>query len=94
MTHEVNYLVFDILGDLCFGKQFNMKEPDSDLKHIPELMASFLETLAPVSSVPCHIHMLLPPIQFFSKGRSHWHHHVYSVLCLPIVPLREPEPVR
>jgi hypothetical protein len=52
MTHEVNYLVFDILGDLCFGKQFNMKEPDSDLKHIPELMASFLQTLAPVSIPP------------------------------------------
>lgn len=51
MTHEVNYLVFDILGDLCFGKNFNMKEPDSDLKHIPELMAGFLQTLAPVSPV-------------------------------------------
>jgi hypothetical protein len=49
MTHEVNYLVFDILGDLCFGKQFNMKEPDSDLKHIPDLMGTFLQTLAPVS---------------------------------------------
>jgi hypothetical protein len=55
MTHEVNYLVFDILGDLCFGKNFNMKEPDSDLKHIPELMAGFLQTLAPVSpQVPSH----------------------------------------
>ena len=49
MTHEVNYLVFDILGDLCFGKQFNMKEPDSDLKHIPEIMADYLQLLAPVS---------------------------------------------
>jgi hypothetical protein len=39
----------NILGDLCFGKNFNMKEPDSDLKHIPELMAGFLQTLAPVS---------------------------------------------
>jgi len=28
-----------------------MKEPDSDLKHIPELMAGFLQTLAPVSPV-------------------------------------------
>jgi hypothetical protein len=54
MTHEVNYLVFDILGDLCFGKNFNMKEPDSDLKHIPELMAGFLQTLAPVSD-PFHV---------------------------------------
>jgi hypothetical protein len=55
MTHEVNYLVFDILGDLCFGKQFNMKEPDSDLKHIPELMAGFLKTLAPVSIPLTHL---------------------------------------
>lgn len=48
MAQEVNYLVFDILGDLCFGKQFNMKEPDSDIKHVPELMATFLELLHPV----------------------------------------------
>lgn len=49
MAHEVNYLVFDVLGDLCFGKEFRMKEPESDLKHVPELIASFLELLAPVS---------------------------------------------
>lgn len=49
MADEVNYLVFDILGDLCFGKEFRMKEPGSDLKHVPELIASFLELLAPVS---------------------------------------------
>jgi hypothetical protein len=52
MADEVNYLVFDILGDLCFGKEFNMKEPDSDLKHVPELIASYLELLAPVSTLP------------------------------------------
>lgn len=63
MTHEVNYLVFDILGDLCFGKQFNMKEPDSDLKHIPELMTVFLQTLAPVGS--------LSYISAGSKGESY-----------------------
>lgn len=48
MAQQANYLVFDILGDLCFGKQFNMKEPGSDIQHVPELMASFLELLAPV----------------------------------------------
>lgn len=52
MAHEVNYLVFDILGDLCFGKQFNMKEPDSDIKHVPELMASFVELLHPIAFSP------------------------------------------
>lgn len=51
MADEVNHLVFDVLGDLCFGKQFNMKEPDSDLKHVPHLMGSFLELLQPVSSI-------------------------------------------
>jgi hypothetical protein len=50
MADEVNYLVFDILGDLCFGKNFNMKEPESDLKHVPELMATYLQILQPVST--------------------------------------------
>jgi len=67
MTHEVNYLVFDILGDLCFGKNFNMKEPDSKLKHIPELMAGFLQTLAPVSPLSCTIER--------TKSYTHQNHH-------------------
>jgi hypothetical protein len=49
MCDWVNWLVFDILGDLCFGKSFNMKEPGSDLRHIPEMMISFLELVHPVS---------------------------------------------
>ena len=51
MADEVNYLVFDILGDLCFGKNFNMKEPESDLKHVPELMATYLQILQPVGNI-------------------------------------------
>jgi len=51
MADEVNYLVFDILGDLCFGKNFDMKEPGSDLKHVPELIAAYLQVLAPVSTI-------------------------------------------
>jgi hypothetical protein len=54
MADEVNYLVFDILGDLCFGKNFNMKEPESDLKHVPELMATYLQILQPVSTAWAH----------------------------------------
>jgi hypothetical protein len=50
MCDSINWLVFDILGDLCFGQNFNMKEPDSNLRHIPEVMVSFLELLHPVSS--------------------------------------------
>lgn len=45
----VNYLVFDILGDLCFGKSFDMKERDSEMKYVPHLMAEFVALLHPVS---------------------------------------------
>lgn len=48
MTDWVNYLVFDILGDLCFGKSFNMKEPDGPMKEAPHLMADMLTLLNPV----------------------------------------------
>lgn len=48
MCDWMNYLVFDILGDLCFGKSFDMKEPDSKLRHVPEMMVSFLEIIHPV----------------------------------------------
>ena len=58
MADEVNYLVFDILGDLCFGKNFNMKEPGSDLKHVPELIATFLQVLAPVSNLVARTQLL------------------------------------
>jgi cytochrome P450 len=51
MCDWVNWLVFDILGDLCFGKSFDMKEPGSDLRHIPEMMISFLELIHPVSRI-------------------------------------------
>lgn len=49
MADQVTYLVFDILGDLCFGKCFDMKEPDSKLRHVPELMIGFMELVHPVS---------------------------------------------
>jgi cytochrome P450 len=51
MEHQVTYLVFDILGDLCFGKCFDMKEPDSKLRHVPEMMIGFMELLHPVRRV-------------------------------------------
>lgn len=49
MCDWVNWLVFDILGDLCFGKSFDMKEPGSEMRHVPEMMISFLELIHPVS---------------------------------------------
>jgi hypothetical protein len=58
MCEWVNWLVFDILGDLCFGKSFDMKEKDSKLRHIPEMMIGFLEILHPVC-IPHH-HCMIP----------------------------------
>jgi cytochrome P450 len=57
MEHQVTYLVFDILGDLAFGKCFDMKEPDSKLRHVPEMMIGFMELVHPVRSslTPCQI---------------------------------------
>ncbi|KAL1854472.1 hypothetical protein Daus18300_011393 [Diaporthe australafricana] len=52
MTEWINYLVFDILGDLCFGRQFNMKEPDNDLRYVVHLMADFIQILHPISLSP------------------------------------------
>lgn len=58
MADWANHLIFDILGDLCFGKSFDMKEPDSQLRYVPELMASFLGILHPVSDC---LYTLTPP---------------------------------
>ncbi|KAK3678990.1 hypothetical protein LTR78_001443 [Recurvomyces mirabilis] len=52
MAYEANYLVFEILGDLCFGKSFDMKEPGSDTKNIPDLMGSFLQLMHPIAYSP------------------------------------------
>lgn len=42
-------LVFDILGDLCFGKSFDIKEPgENPFKVIPEAIISFVKFWYPV----------------------------------------------
>jgi cytochrome P450 len=40
---QVTFLVFEILGDLCFGKCFDMKEPESDLRYNIEPMVAYIE---------------------------------------------------
>lgn len=48
----INYLVFDILGDLCFGKSFDMKEPSSQMRYVIELMGEFLQVMHPIAYSP------------------------------------------
>ncbi|KAB5578096.1 cytochrome P450 67, partial [Coniochaeta sp. 2T2.1] len=52
MEHQVTCLVFDILADLCFGKSFDMKEPDSTMRHVPEMMIKNLELIHPIAWSP------------------------------------------
>lgn len=51
MARWADHLIFDTLGELCFGKSFGMKEHDSDLRHIPGLMTGFMSIQHPVNSL-------------------------------------------
>jgi cytochrome P450 len=47
---SVDRLVFDIMGDLCFGKSFDIKEPgENPLKTIPHDIAEYMRFYYPVS---------------------------------------------
>ncbi|KAL6712562.1 hypothetical protein ACN47E_000439 [Coniothyrium glycines] len=48
------WLVFDVLGDLCFGVQFNSKEPamENKFKNIPQDFDAFFEFGYPLSRSP------------------------------------------
>lgn len=50
MSDLTDYLVFDIMGDLCFGKSFELKEPGKNpFKHMPHTIADFMQFMYPVS---------------------------------------------
>jgi cytochrome P450 len=39
ISEMIDYLVHDILGDLCFGRSFDMKEPgENQFRHMPHTM--------------------------------------------------------
>jgi hypothetical protein len=43
MSELVDYLSFDIMGDLSFGKSLDVKEPgDNPFKAIPHTIAGYL----------------------------------------------------
>ncbi|KAK8049566.1 hypothetical protein PG994_011296 [Apiospora phragmitis] len=52
MADWVNYLVCDILGDICFGKSFSMNDPTSELTYVPHLMADFVKLVHPIEFSP------------------------------------------
>lgn len=50
LTRTGSFQVFDIMGDLCFGKPFGVKEDGSNLRHIIHLMGSMMAMIYPVRS--------------------------------------------
>lgn len=47
-----NWLVFDIMGDLCFGKPFGVKEPGSALRQVIHDLGDSFATMYPLSVAP------------------------------------------
>ncbi|KAL4882545.1 benzoate 4-monooxygenase cytochrome P450 [Aspergillus karnatakaensis] len=53
MSQVCDYLVLDVLCDLCFGRAVNAKEPgDNEYRKIPHIIASFLRILYPLGHSP------------------------------------------
>lgn len=51
-SESVGRLVFDISGDLCFGKSFETKEPgENPLKAMPQSIEEYMRFYYPV----CHL---------------------------------------
>lgn len=53
MSNLMDHLVFDIMGDLCFGRSFEIKEPgENRFKHMPHTIAVYMQFMYPVSCYP------------------------------------------
>lgn len=51
MSEKLDTLAFDIMGDLCFGKSFDIKEPGGNpLKAVPHCIAEYLKFYYPVGT--------------------------------------------
>ena len=50
MAYWANFVIFDILSDLCFGKSMEIKEPgENELKRVPDFIANSVKIFYPVS---------------------------------------------
>jgi cytochrome P450 len=52
LSEKLDHLVFDIMGDLCFGRSFRTKEPgDNPLKEVPHNIIQYLKFYYPVGMI-------------------------------------------
>ncbi|KAI9154917.1 Cytochrome P450 monooxygenase AKT7 [Paramyrothecium foliicola] len=53
LAHELDTLIFDIMGDVTFGSSFDIKEPgENKLKEVPILIAQYLKFYYPIARSP------------------------------------------
>ncbi|TVY68675.1 Cytochrome P450 monooxygenase apf7 [Lachnellula suecica] len=53
MADLTDYLIFDIMGDLCFGKSFDLKEPgENPFRHMPHTIAGYMQSVYPITQSP------------------------------------------
>ncbi|KAI4162759.1 MAG: hypothetical protein LQ342_003646 [Letrouitia transgressa] len=53
LTEQIDHLIFDILGDLCFGQSFGTIEPgESAFQMIPSAIASYMKFWNPIAKSP------------------------------------------
>lgn len=53
LGEKIDHLVFDIMGDVSFGRSFNIKEPgDNPLREVPHNIIQYLKFYYPVRAVP------------------------------------------
>ncbi|KAK7973279.1 hypothetical protein PG988_007413 [Apiospora saccharicola] len=59
LSESIDTLVFDIMGDLAFGRSFDIKEPgDNPLKVIPHTIAQYMKFYYPLCRSP-FLHLLI-----------------------------------
>lgn len=52
LGEKLDHLVFDIMGDLSFGRSFNIKEPgDNPLREVPHNIIQYLKFYYPVGTI-------------------------------------------
>ncbi|GAB1318167.1 Benzoate 4-monooxygenase cytochrome P450 [Madurella fahalii] len=53
LSEKLDALVFDIMGDLCFGRSFDIKEPgENPLKAVPHFIADYMKFYYPMCRSP------------------------------------------
>jgi cytochrome P450 len=53
LSERLDTLVFDIMGDLCFGRSFDIKEPgENPLKAVPHFIAEYMKFYYPMCRSP------------------------------------------